>query len=136
MEQIKSTTGMETGLVKAETRMEEKEYEKYMQVANEISQYTRTISISSKYYEFTQPGETVRGVFIGMVKINKRDGEEMVELNCVQWIGPKGELFLNAGAALVSTFMQFMPPQGCPVEITYVGKKDRTKIYEVKILTF
>jgi len=124
-------------LLTKETEIEAEDYQKYLTVAGKLSSYKPTISITSKYYEFTKPGERVRGVFLGMTIIKKKDDSsgELTELECVQWLSEDGSLYVNAGAALVSTFRQFVPPKGCPIEITYENKKERTKIYDVRVLT-
>lgn len=127
----------ETSLLTKETEIATEDYQKYLTLAGKLSEYNPTISIASKYYEFTKPGESVRGVFLGTTFIKKKDDntKELIELECVQWLAEDGSLYLNAGAALISIFRQFLPPKGCPIEITYESKKERTKIYDVRVLT-
>jgi len=124
-------------LLTKETEIEAEDYQKYLKVASKLSQFRPTISIASKYYEFTKPGETVRGVFLGTTTIKKKSDVtgELIDLECVQWLAEDGSLYVNAGAALVGTFRQFLPPKGCPIEITFENKKERTKIYDVRVLT-
>lgn len=123
-----------TLLTKA-TEIEADDYEHYLAVAKKLKTYIPTISISSKYYEFTKPGESVRGVFLGTTTIKKKQDEEIIDIECIQWLGEDGNLYINGGVALVSTFLQFMPPKGCPIEITYESRRDRTKLYDVRFLT-
>lgn len=127
----------ETTLYAEPTEIADEEYRKYLMVASKLNEYKPTISISSKYYEFSQPGESVRGIFLGTSVIKKKDENtgEMIDLECVQWMTQDGSLYINAGAALIATFKQFMLPKGCPVQITYECKRERTKIYDVRILT-
>lgn len=112
-----------------------REYDQFLATAQNLATYKATISIASKYYEFTKQGESVRGVFLGLTEILKRsDSGDLQKLECVQWLAADGSIYLNGGAALLSTFRQFVPPKGCPIEIIYEGKKGHCKIYDVKIL--
>jgi hypothetical protein len=111
------------------------EYDNYLAKAQKLSSYNATVSIASKYLEFSKPGETVRGVFLGFTTINKRDDNgELKSITVVQWLAPDGALYINGGVALVRTFEEFNVPKGSPIEITYEGKRDRTKIFDVRIL--
>jgi hypothetical protein len=112
------------------------EYQSFMALARNLDQMNPTFSISSKYFEFTQPGQSVRGIYLGMTYIQCKDDRtgELKPLQAVSWLAQDGTMFINSGAAFVSAFRQFEPPKGCPVEITFEGKKDRTKLYNVRIL--
>jgi hypothetical protein len=118
-----------------ETEIDAEDYSSFLAVAKKLKEYSPTISISAKYYEFTQPGEQVRGVFLGTTTIKKKTETGVTELECIQWLAEDGNLYINAGAALLSTFRQFLPPRGCPIQITYQHKKERTKIYDVRVLS-
>jgi hypothetical protein len=133
---VETATGEETLLTK-QAEIDAEDYSIFLATAKKLKEYKPTISISSKYYEFCTPGESVRGVFLGTTTIKKKNTEsgETVDLECIQWLGEDGCLYLNAGTALVSTFRQFLPPKGCPIEITYQAKKERTKIYDVRVLS-
>lgn len=127
----------ESALLTKETIIEVEDYQKFLTLASKLPSFKPTISISSKYYEFTKPGESVRGVFLGTTVIKKKDEDtkELIDLECIQWLASDGSVYVNAGAALVNTFRQFLPPKGCPIEITFSNKKERTKIYDVRVLS-
>jgi hypothetical protein len=124
-----------TELVAVPTQFPIAEYDNYLAKAQRLASYNATVSIASKYLEFNKPGETVRGIFLGFSTINKRDDNgEMKNITVVQWLAPDGALYINGGIALVRTFEEFNVPKGSPIEITYEGKRDRTKIFDVRIL--
>ena len=112
------------------------EYHSFMALARNLDKMTPTFSIASKYYEFTQQGQSTRGIYLGMTYIQCKDQQtgELKPLESVSWLDQDGTMFINSGAALVSAFRQFEPPKGCPVEITFEGKKGQCKIYNVRIL--
>lgn len=111
------------------------EYDNFLAKAQKLASYNAKVSIASKYLEFTKPGETVRGIYLGLGVIQKRgDDGDMIQLEVVQWLNADGAIYINGGTALVRTFIQFDVPKGSPIEITYEGKKDRTKLFDVRIL--
>ena len=128
----------ESGLMIAtqSTTIETQQYHSFLALAKQLPTMTPTFSISSKYFEFTAPGQSVRGVYLGTTFIQTRDENtgELKPIEAVSWLDQSGEMYINAGAALVSCFRQFQPPKGCPVQIEFEGKNGRTKIYNVKIL--
>ena len=126
----------ESGLLVQETNMETQKYQSFLQLAKQLPNMNPTFSISSKYYEFTQAGQSTRGIYLGNTFIQCKDDRtgELKPLEAVSWLDSEGTMFINAGATLVSAFRQFQPPKGCPVEIVFEGKKDRTKLYNVRIL--
>ena len=128
----------ESGLMIApeSTTIQTQQYHSFLALAKQLPAMTPTFSISSKYYEFNSPGQSVRGIFLGNTWIQTRDEStgELKPIEAVSWLDESGEMYINAGAALVSCFRQFAPPKGCPVEIEFEGKNGRTKIYNVRVL--
>lgn len=122
-------------LLQIPTTIETQQYQSFLQLAQQLPNMTPTISISSKYFEFTKPGETIRGIYLGNTWIQcKNNDGELRPLEAVSWLDQDGTMWINSGATLISAFRQFSPPKGCPVEIVFEGKKDRTKLYNVRIL--
>ena len=128
----------ESGLMipESSTAIETKQYQSFLSLAKQLPSMNPTFSISSKYFEFTSPNQSVRGIYLGNTWIQCKDEDTgaLKPIEAVSWLAENGDMFINAGAALVSCFRQFQPPKGCPVEISYEGKNGRTKIYNVRVL--
>ncbi|MBD1207495.1 MAG: hypothetical protein H9535_03640 [Ignavibacteria bacterium] len=78
------------------------------------------IALNAKYREFDATGETVRGVYLGMKTIFKKDNGEMKPIECASWIDSTKQVWICGAKILVSQCSEL--PQGTPVEITYTEK--------------
>lgn len=122
-------------LLDAPVEMEHTDFNSFLALARQLPTMEVAVSIVPKYFEFESVGQSVRGVFLGFMTVNKKnDDGELVPLACVQWMGADGSVFINAGTTLLSAINNFTPKVGTPIEIQYVSKKERTKIYDVRIL--
>lgn len=78
------------------------------------------IALNAKYREFDATGETVRGVYLGMKTIFKKDNGEVKPIECASWIDAAKQVWISGAKILVSQCSEL--PQGTPVEITYTEK--------------
>jgi hypothetical protein len=91
--------------------------------------------MQASYREFNSEGEKLRGVFLGLKTVQKNnDLGNKVPLECVQWFDPSGEVYLNAGVTLVGAFQQAQVLPGTAIEIEYLGKRERAKLFAVRVL--
>lgn len=131
----------ETGLVTATeltaipTTLAEADITSYLTTAAQLNTLKPAISLTPSYREFNAEGEKLRGVFLGLKTVQKKDDAgNKVPLACVQWLDPSGEVYLNAGVTLVGAFEQAQILPGTAIEIEYQGKRDRAKVFAVRIL--
>jgi hypothetical protein len=132
----------ETGVVKPTelttlpTTLAETEISAYLTTASQLHTLKPAISLTPSYREFHAEGEKLRGVFLGLKIVQKKDDlGHKVPLECVQWLDPSGEVYLNAGVTLVGAFQQAQILPGTAIEIEYQGKRDRAKVFAVRILS-
>jgi hypothetical protein len=126
----------ETGVVKATeltvvpTTLAETDITTYLTTAARLETLKPAISLTPSYREFNTEGETLRGVFLGLKTVQKKDeAGNKIPLACVQWL-----VYLNAGVTLVGAFEQSQILPGTAIEIEYQGKRDRAKVFAVRIL--
>lgn len=83
----------------------------------------RGMNLVSDYYEFTDKGQTSRGVFLGFDSFEKIDQNtgSIKELDTINWIDEGFNMCSNAGTQLVQAFRNVLP--GTPIEIEYIGTK-------------
>lgn len=111
-----------------------------LQTSQNLQAKQHVISMVPKYREFNAPGETMRGVFLDFTVIEKSEKDEKTgavigkkPINCIRWM-TDGELYVNGGAALVSTVERLNLPSGTPIEIKYEGKRGQCKLYDVRLV--
>jgi hypothetical protein len=131
----------ETGLVKSTvlttlpTALAEADITSFLATAAQLDNLKPAISLTPSYREFNAEGEKLRGVFLGLKTVQKKDDAgNKVPLDCVQWLDPSGEVYLNAGVTLVGAFEHAQILPGTAIEIEYQGKRDRAKVFAVRIL--
>lgn len=78
------------------------------------------IALNAKYREFDAVGEVIRGVFLGMKTIYKKDQGEQKQIECASWIDKDKQVWIAGGKILVSQCQDL--PVGTPIEITYTQK--------------
>lgn len=115
-------------------------YEKLKAEAAAIDPESTGIAVTARYKEFAVD-ESVVGIFTGEDGITPKDEITQHAIYCksVQWMGIDGRLYQCAGVALVNQFFgengEYLIPLGTRVKITHTGKSNRTKLYEVEILS-
>jgi hypothetical protein len=95
----------ETGAVKPTelttlpTTLAETEISAYLTTASQLDILKPAISLTPSYREFHTEGEKLRGVFLGLKIVQKKDNlGDKVPLECVQWLDPSGEVLSECGS--------------------------------------
>ena len=81
--------------------------------------------LSPKYWSPDEAGEVRRMYYLGIAvyKLPSADDPDViVDLECVTFVDPNGEIVVNGSKRLVGTFEDDKVAQGQPVQITYRGK--------------
>ncbi|MGL4781720.1 MAG: hypothetical protein ACRCXN_12955 [Bacteroidales bacterium] len=96
--------------------------------------FERGLSIAGAYYEFSEKGDSVQGIFAGIKTIYKNEGGTIKPIHCASWFDAEGKLWLNGGAAFISNFSTFAIGQ--MFEATFVeakknGKNGVTKLFNI-----
>ena len=105
-----------------------------MRASQELQTKAAVVSVVPRYFEFNRIGDRTRGVFVDFTSITKKqDDGSLKDIPCVRWM-TNGEMFINGGIALVTTFERINCPRGTPVEISYAQKRGNCKVYDVKLL--
>jgi hypothetical protein len=97
------------------------------------------VSIVPDYFEFTQEGQTTKGVFIGYQVIHKKvtnpttNEVSLAPINCVAWMSA-GKSWINGGVVIYNEFKAKELQPGTSFELTYKGKKGNAKIFDVAVL--
>jgi uncharacterized protein YwbE len=95
-----------------------------------------SFKLEAKYFEFEEKGQSKRGVYLGMTKMQSQDNGKIVDMAQFQ---NKDGVWVNSGAALTRQLRERAVPIGTPLQVMYLGKKDtktghKIKNYEVRVL--
>lgn len=93
------------------------------------------MTLTAEYIELQKPGESFKGVYVGtqeMKLTNKATGEQR-DYEAARFIINK-QIWINAGAALISEIKRANIPVGTALLVTYTEKKGNTKIYSITLL--
>jgi hypothetical protein len=109
--------------------------EALMNASTKLDKLKTVVNLSSKYIELEATGDSFRGVYAGMTVCNVTDNDtgEIKEMPAARFIIDK-QIRINAGYVLVDEIKRSGLPIGSPVEVTYVEKKNRLKIYSITLL--
>lgn len=139
LQEINHTTGeiTETDLTAPKMVMSMDTLKRVEDTLKRLDQMAPGRSLKTAYLKFDQPGEYIRGVFVGFRMINKpgSNGGELLKSACV--MAPDGYTYLNAGTELVQQFDEVNLYD--PVQIEFVGTKrtsnaNTMKLYSVSVL--
>jgi hypothetical protein len=137
---VTNQEGKETSLLQQPVSIDENQFLSYLDLLDAIGQLSPKVSLNAMYREFNTPGEVVRAIYTGMSTISKKDDitKDLKKIDVCMWMEKMPEtgvkqLFMNGGIALVDMLQTITP--GVAIEITYIGKKDRTKLYNVTLLS-
>lgn len=100
-----------------------------------LDKQKENVSVTLHSLQFDSVGDKFRGVFAGFTKISVRDegSDELRPLDAVVLFRDKKAHF-NAGSNLVGQFKSGLVPKGAAVQIEFLEKDNRTKVYEVTLL--
>lgn len=112
----------------------------------------KTISITASYWEVTSVGDTKRGVFLRFRTIKKlaekytsldqvpfeekdqffeNEGKLYALLEAFEFIASDSKIYLLAGTVAIQGMKSLGAFKGLEFEITYTGKNNRTKIFDI-----
>lgn len=123
----------EGNLLTSPTMLGSHQFAELLRASQNLKEKTQVVSVVPKYYEFTKAGEVARGIFLGYTTIRKKENGLLIPIRCVQWMD-NGHPFVNGGKALVSTFEQLNLKIGTAFEIVFEERKERVKIYDVRLI--
>jgi len=115
---------------------------KASQGLQEASKNMSAVSVSAEYVEFTKPEEKKIGIFAGFRTFRFKDREATIkaggeqqyqEAKTALWM-LNGKLYACSGVSLVNEIERNDLAVGTPIEITFKGKKENTKIFSVAVL--
>lgn len=101
------------------------------------------VKLGAEYHEFKVEGETVSGVYAGMVKakfkvqdFDAKNPQYNIQ-DAVKWVmktKDKVETKICASVALVNRVKEHNIPLGAGVNFTYTGKDGNVKLFDVSII--
>lgn len=92
--------------------------------------FSKAQSISSSYFE-AEKGDVLKGVFTGWEVLAKEENGDTKALPAIKILTKDGIRF-SASMQLVDAFKPV--PVGVKVQITCLGKKNRMKLFDVKVI--
>jgi hypothetical protein len=106
-----------------------------LEQSTELEKKEVVVTMTAEYIELEKPSESFRGVFIGFQPFTPTDKNtgEIRNLKAARFVINK-QVFINAGAVLVSELERAAVPAGTPLEVTYDRKEGNTKIYSIALL--
>jgi len=87
------------------------------------------VRVNSTYYQFTQPGQKVRGIFQGMSAVTKNTPDGQKSIPVVQLMTREG-MTLHGSVGVIQHFVSL--PVGAAVEIEYAGTEKTARGHNVK----
>lgn len=93
--------------------------------------FSKAQSISSKYWE-AEKGDSIKGVFVEWVVIGKEENGDTKALPAIKILTKEG-IRLSSSMQLIEDFKPL--PVGAKVLVTCQGKKNRMKLFDVKVIS-
>jgi hypothetical protein len=93
------------------------------------------MTLTANYIELEKPGETFRGVFIGLqeMTVNDQQTGEQKHIKAARFLINKG-VYINGGVVLVNELERAAVPVGTSIEVKYERKEGNTKIYSITLI--
>lgn len=107
-----------------------------LEASSNLSNATPSFTLSTSYIELPSEGDSFRGIFAGITTIQMADqvSGEMKDLEVARFLIDK-QVRINGGAVLLSELKSTGVAPGTPLEVTFVEKKGKTKIYSLTLLS-
>lgn len=106
-----------------------------LEASTVLSNLTPSFTLSTSYIELAKEGDSFRGIYAGMTTIDMTDqvtGEPRPQ-EVARFLIDK-QVRINGGAVLLSELKSTGVATGTPLEVTFVEKKGKTKIYSLTLL--
>lgn len=107
-----------------------------LEASSNLSQATTSFTLSTSYIELASEGDSFRGIFAGITTISMTDQAtgEPKDQEVARFLIDK-QVRINGGAVLLSELKSTGVTPGTPLEVTFVEKKGKTKIYSLTLLS-
>jgi hypothetical protein len=106
-----------------------------LEASTVLANLTPSFTLSTSYIELSSEGDSFRGIYAGMTTIDMTDqvtGEPRSQ-EVARFLIDK-QVRINGGAVLLSELKSTGVATGTPLEVTFVEKKGKTKIYSLTLL--
>lgn len=106
-----------------------------LEASSNLSKATASFTLSTSYIELSSEGDSFRGIFAGITTIQMTDQNtgEPKDQEVARFLIDK-QVRINGGAVLISELKSTGVAPGTPLEVTFVEKKGKTKIYSLTLL--
>jgi len=107
-----------------------------LEASTSLSNLTPSFTLSTSYIELASEGDSFRGIYAGITSIEMTDqatGEPKTQ-EVARFLIDK-QVRINGGAVLLSELKSTGVTPGTPLEVTFVEKKGKTKIYSLTLLS-
>ena len=107
-----------------------------LEASSNLSKATASFTLSTSYIELSSEGDSFRGIFAGITTISTTDQVtgEPKDQEVARFLIDK-QVRINGGAVLLSELKSTGVAPGTPLEVTFVEKKGKTKIYSLTLLS-
>lgn len=107
-----------------------------LEASSNLSKATASFTLSTSYIELSSEGDSFRGIFAGTTTISMTDQVtgEPKDQEVARFLIDK-QVRINGGAVLLSELKSTGVAPGTPLEVTFVEKKGKTKIYSLTLLS-
>jgi hypothetical protein len=107
-----------------------------LEASSNLSKATASFTLSTSYIELSSEGDSFRGIFAGITTISMTDQVtgEPKDQEVARFLIDK-QVRINGGAVLLSELKSTGVAHGTPLEVTFVEKKGKTKIYSLTLLS-
>jgi hypothetical protein len=107
-----------------------------LEASSNLSKATASFTLSTSYIELSSEGDSFRGIFAGITTISMTDQVtgEPKDQEVARFLIDK-QVRINGGAVLLSELKSTGVAPGTPLEVTFVEKKGKTKIYSLTLLS-
>lgn len=103
--------------------------------SEKVEQLEEVMGLSAQYVELEKPTEFFKGIYLGLqdITVTDRGTGEMKTIPAARFVINR-QVYVNAGAVLISELKRASIPVGTPLKVTYERKEGNVKIYSITLL--
>lgn len=107
-----------------------------LEASSNLEKATTSFTLSTSYIELSSEGDSFRGIFAGITTIQMTDQStgEPKDQEVARFLINK-QVRINGGSVLLSELKSTGVASGTPLEVTFVEKKGKVKIYSLTLLS-